>query len=56
MNYRLVFELTQSLDTVHDALVGIFVDGHSNKLGLSDTNNRCHDQHRLNHSPHETLR
>ena len=43
----LLAEVTQGLDTVHDPLVGVFVDGHGHKFRLADTDDRNHDQHGL---------
>jgi hypothetical protein len=47
MHSLIVTELAQSLDTVHHALVGVFVNGHGDELGLADTDDRGHDQHGL---------
>lgn len=40
-------KLAQGSDTVHHTLVGVFVNGHSDELGLADTDDRGHDQHGL---------
>ena len=47
LDSRLLAEVTQGLDAVHDPLVGVFVDGHGHKLGLANTDDRNHDQHGL---------
>ena len=40
-------KLAQGLDTIHHTLVGVFVNGHSDELGLADTDDRGHDEHSL---------
>jgi len=43
----LCLQLAERLDTIHDALIGVFVNLHGDKLGLADSHDRRHHQHRL---------
>jgi len=47
MDRGLCLQLAERLDTVHDTLVGVFVDLYGYKLGLADSDDRRHHQHRL---------
>ena len=47
LDSRLLVEITQGLNAVHDPFVGVFVDGDGHELRLTNTDDRNHDQHGL---------
>ena len=47
MDRRLCLQLAERLDTVHDALIGVFINLHGDELRLADSDDRRHHQHRL---------